>query len=134
MDTGATFSLLPHKSHHPPAQQPRLIGPNGQPIRCWGEERLRQVLPDKAAQRPHSLHHASGKRERGEQRVRLPNSRSPRKGSQSNLRGGSEPQHPPLAAAKGDAAAAIWRGDFTFTRKPPPPSDADEDVVQVGEG
>ena len=41
MDTGATFSLLPHKSHHPPAQRPRLIGPNGQPIRCWGEERLR---------------------------------------------------------------------------------------------
>ena len=41
VDTGAAFSLLPHKSHHPPAQQPRLIGPNCQPIRCWGEERLR---------------------------------------------------------------------------------------------
>jgi hypothetical protein len=41
VDTGATFNLLPHKSHHPPVQQPRLIGPNGQPIRCWGEERLR---------------------------------------------------------------------------------------------
>ena len=41
MDTGATFSLLPHKSHHPPAQRPRLIGPNSQLIRCWGEERLR---------------------------------------------------------------------------------------------
>jgi hypothetical protein len=40
-DTGATFSLLPHKSHHPPVQRPRLIGPNGQPICCWGKERLR---------------------------------------------------------------------------------------------
>jgi len=40
VDTGATFSLVPHSSTLPPARQPRLIGPSGTPIRCWGEERL----------------------------------------------------------------------------------------------
>jgi hypothetical protein len=40
VDTGATFSLIPHKSSEPQARHPRLIGPSGQPIRCWGEERL----------------------------------------------------------------------------------------------
>jgi len=40
VDTGATFSLIPHKSSKPQARQPSLIGPDGQPIRCWGEERL----------------------------------------------------------------------------------------------
>ena len=41
VDTGATFSLVPHKSSKIPAGQPRLIGPNGLPIKCWGEERRR---------------------------------------------------------------------------------------------
>jgi len=41
VDTGASFSLVPHKSADPPAGQPRLTGPNGQPIKCWGEERRR---------------------------------------------------------------------------------------------
>jgi len=40
VDMGATFSLIPHKSSEPQARHPRLIGPGGQPIRCWGEERL----------------------------------------------------------------------------------------------
>jgi len=40
VDTGATFSLIPHKSSEPQARHPRLIGPGGKPIRCWGEERL----------------------------------------------------------------------------------------------
>ncbi len=40
VDLGATFSLIPHNSTLPPAHQPRLIGPSGKPIRCWGEERL----------------------------------------------------------------------------------------------
>ena len=40
VDTGATFSLIPHKSSEPQARHPRLIGPGGQPIRCWGKERL----------------------------------------------------------------------------------------------
>jgi hypothetical protein len=41
VDTGASFSLVPHKSNKTPARQPRLIGPNGQPIKCWGEENRR---------------------------------------------------------------------------------------------
>ena len=39
VDTGASFSLVPHKSSAPPATEPRLTGPNGSHIRCWGEER-----------------------------------------------------------------------------------------------
>ncbi len=41
VDTGASFSLIPHRSNAPPAREPRLIGPNGSRIRCWGEERRR---------------------------------------------------------------------------------------------
>ena len=41
VDTGASFSLVPHRSGDTPAKEPRLIGPNGLPIRCWGEERRR---------------------------------------------------------------------------------------------
>ena len=40
VDTGTTFSLIPHSSTLPPARQPRLIGPSSKLIRCWGEERL----------------------------------------------------------------------------------------------
>jgi len=41
VDTGASFSLVPHRSKDTPAREPRLTGPNGLPIRCWGEERRR---------------------------------------------------------------------------------------------
>ena len=41
VDTGASYCLVPHKSTKPPAKEPRLIGPNGSLIRCWGEERRR---------------------------------------------------------------------------------------------
>ena len=40
VDTVTTFSLILHKSSEPKVRQPSLIGPGGQPIRCWGEERL----------------------------------------------------------------------------------------------
>jgi hypothetical protein len=40
VDMGATFSLIPHSSTLPLARQPRIIGPSGKPIRCWGEEWL----------------------------------------------------------------------------------------------
>jgi len=38
---GASFSLVHHRSGATLAKEPRLIGPNGLPIRCWGEERRR---------------------------------------------------------------------------------------------
>jgi len=38
VDTDASFSLVPHCSKDPTATKPRLTGPNGLPIRCWGEE------------------------------------------------------------------------------------------------
>ena len=44
--TGASFSLIPHKSTKstdPPAKEPCLIGPNGFRISCWGEEQ-RQLI------------------------------------------------------------------------------------------
>jgi hypothetical protein len=41
VDTGASFSLVPHRSKDPPATEPRLTGPNRLPIRCWGEEKRR---------------------------------------------------------------------------------------------
>ena len=41
VDTGASYCLMPHQSSKPPAKEPRLIGPNGSRIRCWGEERRR---------------------------------------------------------------------------------------------
>jgi hypothetical protein len=44
VDTGATFSLIPHKSSEPQARHSRLISPGGQPIRCWGKERLHSRL------------------------------------------------------------------------------------------
>jgi len=42
VDAGASFSLVHHWSGDTPAKEPRLIGPNGLPIRCWGEERRRR--------------------------------------------------------------------------------------------
>jgi hypothetical protein len=39
VDTGASFSILPHRSPAA-AKGPRLFGPAGQPIACWGERLL----------------------------------------------------------------------------------------------
>jgi hypothetical protein len=36
MDTGASYSILPHHSSLPPSG-PKLFGPAGQPIPCWGD-------------------------------------------------------------------------------------------------
>ena len=47
VDTGASFSLVPHRSGDTPAKEPRLIGPNGLPIRCWGEEQRRLRFGDR---------------------------------------------------------------------------------------
>ena len=38
VDRGTSFSLIPHKSSKTPATKPRMIGPNGHPIQCLGEE------------------------------------------------------------------------------------------------
>jgi hypothetical protein len=40
MDTGASFSILPHQSHLP-ASGPKLEGPAGLPITCWGDTAVR---------------------------------------------------------------------------------------------
>jgi hypothetical protein len=40
VDTGASFSILPHRSPAV-ASGPRLHGPAGQPTACWGERVLR---------------------------------------------------------------------------------------------
>jgi hypothetical protein len=45
VDTGASYSNFPHSSTSV-AAGPRLIGPSGQPIKCWGERRL-EVLFDR---------------------------------------------------------------------------------------
>jgi hypothetical protein len=39
IDTGASYSIFPHVSRKP-ASGPRLTGPAGQLIRCWGEREL----------------------------------------------------------------------------------------------
>ncbi len=39
VDTGASFSIFPHKSTTPPTGQ-NLTGPDGQLIPCWGEKRI----------------------------------------------------------------------------------------------
>ncbi len=39
VDTGASFSILPHRSLAA-VSGPRLFGPAGQPIACWGERLL----------------------------------------------------------------------------------------------
>ncbi len=40
VDTGANFSIIPHRSPTA-ASGPRLFGPSGLPIACWGERVLR---------------------------------------------------------------------------------------------
>jgi hypothetical protein len=39
VDTGASFSIFPHKSTTPPTGQ-KLTGPDGQMISCWGKKRI----------------------------------------------------------------------------------------------
>jgi hypothetical protein len=39
VDTGASYSIFPHKSKRPPSG-PRLRGPGGQDIACWGEKEM----------------------------------------------------------------------------------------------
>ena len=39
VDTGASYSLLPHHSGQP-ASGPRLTGADGEPIACWGDREL----------------------------------------------------------------------------------------------
>ena len=46
VDTGASYSILPHKSPLP-ATGPKLFGPGGQPIRCWGERVVKLNLQDR---------------------------------------------------------------------------------------
>jgi hypothetical protein len=36
MDTGASYSILPHRSSLP-ASGPKVFGPAGQPVPCWGD-------------------------------------------------------------------------------------------------
>ncbi len=170
VDTGATFSLVPHKSNKIPAGQPRLIGPNGLPIKCWGEERrrlriggrpfewsflladvtfpilgvdflranhlavdvARNRLIDTANGDTFSLieqpsgHTASVMLPANVPRWRAvpasPSAARPAGGSWAA--NGSEAARGATGAASyaAVAAAAARRGDFTFTRKPPPPA------------
>jgi hypothetical protein len=46
VDSGASYSIIPHTSSSPPSG-PRLLGPDGAAIKCWG----RQELPLKLAGR-----------------------------------------------------------------------------------
>ncbi len=43
IDTGASYSIFPHKSSAPPTG-PHLKGPSGQHIVCWGEQRRQPAL------------------------------------------------------------------------------------------
>ncbi len=43
IDTGASFSILPHQSSARPSG-PNLSGPDGQPIACWGDRTLHLVF------------------------------------------------------------------------------------------
>ena len=47
VDTGASYSILPHKSPLP-ATGPKLFGPGGQPIRCWGERAVNLTFQERA--------------------------------------------------------------------------------------
>jgi hypothetical protein len=43
VDTGASYSIWPHMSSKP-ASEPRLFGPAGQQIKCWGEQLLHLIF------------------------------------------------------------------------------------------
>jgi hypothetical protein len=45
VDTGASYSILPHRSSLP-ASGPKLYGPAGQPIPCWGERLVQLRFQD----------------------------------------------------------------------------------------
>ncbi len=45
VDTGASYSILPHRSSLP-ASGPKLFGPAGQPIPCWGERLVQLRFQD----------------------------------------------------------------------------------------
>ena len=45
VDTGASYSILPHVSSLP-ASGPKLYGPAGQPIPCWGERLVQLRFQD----------------------------------------------------------------------------------------
>jgi hypothetical protein len=165
VDTGATFSLIPHSSTLPQARQPLLIGPSGKPIRCWGEERLQlpiggrlfawtflkaevtfpilgvdflranrlsvsvatnQLVDDSTGATFCLIEQPSGHtasvmllanvmKERAEPAL-------PLGGLGATYAAVAARGTPQPATAGGAAAAAIKRGDFTFTRKPPPPA------------
>jgi hypothetical protein len=52
VDTGASFSLATHKYNKKPARRPRLMGPNGQIIKCWGEEQRQLRLSGRLLEWP----------------------------------------------------------------------------------
>jgi len=170
VDTGASFSLVPHKSADPPARQPRLTGPNGPPIKCWGEEKRRLRIGGRQFEREFLLADVTfpilvvdflrahrlvvdvarnklmdtangdtfsltGQPSGHTASVMLPANvprceAEPASPSAARPAGGSWAVHGSKAArgATGAAsytavaAAAARRGDFTFTRKPPPPA------------
>ena len=45
VDTGASYSILPHRSSLP-ASGPKLFGPAGQPIPCWGDRLVQLRFQD----------------------------------------------------------------------------------------
>jgi len=103
---------LPHSRGGFPTNQPPLSGSGDKP--ADQQQHKQHVLPDRAAQGPHSLYNAAGERARVEQN-RLPSGCSPL-----------------WAAARGtphQAAAAVRGGDFTFTRKTLPPAAVPSGVV-----
>ena len=181
VDTGASFSLVPHKSADPPAGQPRLTGPNGQPIKCWGEERRRLRIGGRQFEweflladvtfpilgvdflRAHRLavdvarnklidtangdtfsltgqpsgHTASimlpANVPRCETEPAHPTAARPTGGSWAAERSEAARGATGAASYAAVAAAAARRGDFTFTRKPPPPA-ASPGRVESGRG
>jgi hypothetical protein len=163
VDTGASFSLVPHRSTKTPAKEPRLTGPNGLPIRCWGEEKRRlqfdgrtfewsflradvsfailgvdflranKLLVDVASNS--LVDSATGDTFR---LIEQPSGHTASIMLPANVPEWNKTARPPVAppvggpgatyaaaAARGtahQAAAAVRGGDFTFTRKTPPPA------------
>jgi hypothetical protein len=163
VDTGATFSLIPHKSSEPQARHPRLIGPGGQPIRCWGEERLQlqfsgrlfmwtfikaevtfpilgvdflranrlsvsvatnQLTDDSTGDTFRLIEQPSGHTASVMLPANVPEWNKTARPAVAPPVGGPGATYA-AAAARGTAhqtSAAVQRGDFTFTRKTPPPA------------
>ena len=51
MDTGASFSLVPHSSKDPPSG-PKLVGPAGGDIKCWGKSTIQLRFSGRTFQWP----------------------------------------------------------------------------------